>query len=143
DAVPYPFEAPQALGVQEFDQVLERAGVAELRAFEPAVRHRAAVAPLRAEARRVVDRFELAVQLELERFAARHEYRELDAGGAGVQDTEDVAHRLAALAGRLAFATSAISAAEASRLRTLSARLVSTIGTRVPSTRPAMSAPAR
>src|SRR5512143_2620353 len=73
---------------------------------------------------------------------------ELEARGAGVQDERVVVHRALAHTParelcRLACATRIATAQLAMRERTLSERLVSTIGTRAPSTSPALSAPAR
>src|SRR5690606_40314833 len=68
------------------------------------------------------------------------EQRELEAAGAGVED-KDGLH--ASIASRFRWAISCTMAHDAARVSAVSARLVSTMGTRAPSTTPAISASAR
>ena len=90
----------------------------------------------RNEMRGFVQPFDLAVDVECEGRMVSRKQRELDARRPGIDQTGFVVRRRRC-------ATSIITAVEASRSRTGSAREVSTMGTRVPSTMPAVSAPAR
>src|SRR5262249_11909072 len=88
---------------------------------------------------------DLAAEQQLGRLAVEED-RKLEARRAGIQDKNRVSHG-SHLVGNVpvcrALATRAITAVEARRVRTESARLVRTIGTRAPRAMPAPSAPAR
>jgi len=92
------------------------------------------------------DTFNLTNVEGLQLFTLVDEKSKLQAGRPGIENKNEIfhSHHLTSyLPARRAFATSAMTAADVSRVRTESARLVRTTGIRVPSTIPAPSPPAR
>src|SRR6185312_5789851 len=122
------------------EQELDRAVVRiELTHGECALRKRRTAGISRGERRRAEQVVDDAGLREREVVAVDREHGELEARRARVDDEDRVAHRGV----RRACTQSFITAVDARRERTLSAREVSTIGTRAPMTMPALAAPAR
>ena len=132
---------------QVADQELHRAVVAE-RVIPRALGQRRPGRVPRQEPGPGREALELPALHERRLARPQREERELEARRAGVEDEDGVGHAgasygLGSSLARRSCATSCITAADARRVRSPSARDVSTIGTRTPSTMPAPSAPAK